>query len=171
MLPEIHFWESVSIGVGTVEEELGPDVPAVFSVGTENESDKTIRIVRLEPVADEGLHVEYLGHATCRRGCAGAQNWIGDTPAQVRRGLEGFLPITLRAGERQESLTFRLTAIDPHGVETLKTRCLRLRAVKVWLEDGSVAVMRSSANEFFLAGIEPPEPRPNDYLDCRRDES
>jgi len=64
-----------------------------MSLDLANQTDRTLQIVGIEPTADEGLEVEYIGYSSCRRGCAGVQYWTPETQEQVELGLDGTYPV------------------------------------------------------------------------------
>ncbi len=144
---------------------------AVVSLRTLNTSPVDARVVSIKPEADGELNVRYIGYSTCRGGCVGTGLWNDEeTKALVAKGLEGTLPFDLPSLGRLQSgdqkpkfLVFSLRPAPES--RALGQRCLRLHSVTVTLADGSRMKM-TEPDGSWIAGIQLPEPRPANYLEC-----
>ncbi|MGH2380900.1 MAG: hypothetical protein ACRDG7_06720 [Candidatus Limnocylindria bacterium] len=147
---------------------------AVMSLSLVNQTQRMIEIVTIEPVADEGLEVEYIGYSSCRRGCAGTQHWTPDTQKRVERGLDGTFPVPVRS-DRDEiedrpppaELTFVMSVPTVSGADALERGCLRLLGINAEFSDGSSAFIASSYGPF-VAALRA-EDEPDDYARCDMD--
>lgn len=131
---------------------------AVMSLALTNSTDRTLEIVGIEPVADEGMEVEYIGYSSCRRGCAGTGYWTPEKQEQVEHGLDGVYPVTVgfsrdATDERPPpaNLTFVFSVPTEAGVAALERGCLRLLGVNVELRDGESVYVSESGGSFVAA--------------------
>lgn len=144
----------------------------VVSVRLVNLGSSSVTVVGIEPVADDGLTVEYLGYSDCARGCPGALPWDEEAKQRAAQARDGSYPIKLRPlddilsdNDRAVRLIFRLTANRASGVEALRAGCLHLRAVV--LETDRASTMTVSAPDgHWIAAIHIPEPFPDGYERC-----
>lgn len=152
----------------------GLRVSAVMSLSLVNETDRALEIVGIEPVADDGLRVEYIGYSSCRRGCAGVQPWTPETQGQVERGLDGTYPVPVPSSQDASEdrpapahLTFVLSVPTEAGVAALQRGCLRLLGANVDFGDGSSAFITGSEGPF-VAALRA-EDEPEGYVGCDLD--
>lgn len=104
---------------------------AVITVRLANLRSTALTIDRLDPVADEGLIVDYLGYSGCTSVCPAAEEWTDDAAQVVARARDGRLPVKLRPNDQTTALMFRLR-VDEGDVAKFVARCvLRLRGVRV----------------------------------------
>lgn len=154
----IEFSEANSLGVD-VEKARRPG--GAFSNIIELRSPQPVRITALSPIADDGLHVRYLG--ACFPGCPGAVG-VGNGIRTARENRVAMLPLDLIPGSRQVKLAFVLEPDGAEGRERLRDQCLRLTALEVTLEDGSRQEVRFCCGPFINA-IHPPGDS-EDYAGC-----
>jgi hypothetical protein len=153
------------------DHDGGLRASAVMSLGLTNVTDRTLEIVSVEPVADEGLEVEFIGYSTCRRGCAGTQDWTPETAERVERGLDGTLPVPVRS-DRNDSqdqpppveLTFVMSVPSAAGADALERGCLRLLGINATFSDDSQTYITSGNGEFVAALRAADEP--DGYAGC-----
>jgi hypothetical protein len=151
----------------------GLQASAVMSLDLVNQTDRTLQIVGIEPVADEGLEVEYIGYSSCRRGCAGVQYWTAETEEQVELGLDGTYPVPVPARRDVSEdrppahLTFVLNVPTEAGVLALRRGCLRLLGITAGFSDGS-SVSITASEGAFVAALRA-EQEPDGYAGCDLD--
>lgn len=120
---DIYFRDSLSLRIPVEKSETGFRATDVALAGQllMNERSDTIRVTDLEPVAESGMRVTYLGHTTCDRGCPGAIG--GKHEAFFVDRLEGRYPIEVAPNKRDATLVFRLEADGAQGAEHLVKHC------------------------------------------------
>lgn len=170
---EIVFGDATSLPVRVAEANgtLSTD-GGVVSVRLVNLGTSGLTATGIEPIADDGLSVEYLGFSDCARGCPGALPWDDEAIERVEEGRDGRFPITLvplddvlAENDRTVRLMFRLTVPGDDGMDALLARCLHLRAIL--LETGSGSTLTVSAGEgHWVAAIRAPDPLPTGYQSC-----
>lgn len=114
------------------------------SLKVENERTRPLRIVGLEPIADQGLVVTYLGYSHCAQGCPGALSWDDPDVAGLVAKVEGTFPIVVapmaelaKTNQDLVRLEFRVSVSDPTAITAIRKGCLWLRAMILTLDDGS----------------------------------
>jgi len=116
-----------------------------------------VTITAIEPVADSGLLVTYLGYTTCHHGCVGTGYW-GDPSTQsiVEKGTDGHLPVSIppddQPGAQPEHLIF-LLKIAPSAMQQLRSGCLWLRALRITFADGRHALINGWGNRTVLGAF------------------
>jgi hypothetical protein len=104
-----------------------------------NTRQEAVTLTHIEPIADRGLEVSYMGHTTCFGGCVGTGYWDDPTVPPIVQRVQGKYPVSIpvdRAAEaKPEHLVF-LLRVTPSAIEQLRTGCLWLRALRVTFADG-----------------------------------
>lgn len=135
----LNFSERLTVAVDLREGSEGSAETdgGVVSILVDNEGPVPVVIDRMEPVADPGLRVSYIGY--CARSCQGAGRWDPQVEAGVKSGLEGVYPVEvlpLNVLGRRHRLIFRLEAVGPGAIGVLREGCLVFRSAILTLEDG-----------------------------------
>lgn len=166
--PELEFVEGISVPVTAEETKRGIVVRdvGVASVRLVNHGTKAATITKVAPVEERGLRVEYLGHTTCARGCAGADHWSPDVAEFVQRGLDGLYPVQLDPGQETRFLVFRLNVQGAAGVDRLLRKCrLSARSVVLTLQGGR-PIRAKVPGVDHVVGIHLVAPYPSGYEKC-----
>lgn len=140
---DMHFGEAVSSGYSIPQDGDGIAV----SLGVVNRSKRKLSITNVRVQADPGLAVEYVGWATCLKGCFGTAAWptVAREMAEGRMVPDGKLPVPLvpsgkvgGGGFSPASLEFRVILDPAHFSDP--DRCFAVQRVLVDLASGEKAV-------------------------------
>ena len=139
----------------------------VITVRLANLRSSAVTITAIEPVADPGLDVEYVGYSGCARVCPGAEAWTKDAEEVVKRARDGGVPLRLQPNEQTQSLMFRLR-VHERDLPTFISKCvLRLRAVEVRIKGDSRPRTITAPEGESIGGLQfGGEPRPPGAENC-----
>lgn len=147
-------------------DEGGPGSVMALTLTTDK---RPLHVTAVDPVADDGLKVTYLGWSRCTRGCVGLLKWDDEGKQLARESIDGTVPFDVPVGHHP-SLTFLL---EPEGVglEMIRTQCLVVYSVVLTLGDGRRVAARfngeSAVAALGLAALGPSGPqRPEGYKTC-----
>lgn len=153
-MPKVEFMSQPAMRVH-------PGQAAIVYVDTRR-SDPGEPIVGLQPEADPGLSVRYLGFSSCRRGCI-LDRWKRSSRRLVEGSLEGRFPL-FPTGAGRTRLMFVLRP-TPRAYDALRRGCVRLRRVVVRTSSGQAAPVIDHLGAF-VAGVELDKPKRSGYRRC-----
>ncbi|MGH9021800.1 MAG: hypothetical protein ACRDV9_01650 [Acidimicrobiia bacterium] len=141
-VPRLTFVEAYGIAYYLPEASEGHGI----SLGVVNHTDRALEITAVHVDADPELDVEYVGWATCRRGCFGAAHWKSIVADQAKGQMvfDGKLPVPLepngkaRGGFGPVSLEFRVVLDEKYHHDPAP--CYRVSRITVDLASGEEAV-------------------------------
>lgn len=172
---------SSTTGASSTTAERDPSIPVteansasllegatavVVSVKLESTA-RHIRATRIEPVADPGLSVTYLGYSYCLRGCPGAGPWNADMQEIAEKGMDGTVPLDIpRDGKTSRPAIVLLLQPEGEGIAAVQARCLLVHGLTLDLADGR-RVFATFTDGGAIAGVQIPD-RSADYKTCRQ---
>lgn len=149
----LEFSERVTVGIDLPGSSAPATDGAIASLLIDNNGTEPLRVVRIQPIADEELKVQYLGY--CSRSCQGTGRWSKETQAEVTSGIEGIYPVEILPAQMVQAkrrLVFRLYVAGVEGREVLGTKCMVFRSTKLTLDNGSQISVTAFGNRP-IAGV------------------